>query len=53
MGEENFNYALIVTIDEFLEMLGVVILIRALLEYLEQHLGGLRIKFATNTTPTI
>ena len=45
-GEENFNYALIVTLEEFLEMLGVVVLIRALLEYIENHLGGLQIQFA-------
>lgn len=43
-GEENLNYALIVTIEEFLEMLGVVILIRALLEYIESELGGLRLQ---------
>mgnify|MGYP007073292503 CR=1 FL=1 len=44
-GEQNLNYALIVTIEEFLEMLGVVILIRALLEYIEEHLGGLELRF--------
>ena len=45
-GEETFDYALIVTIEEFLEMLGVVVLIRALLEYIEGHLGGLQISFS-------
>lgn len=44
-GEENLNYALIVTIEEFLEMLGVVVLIRALVEYIEENLGGLRLEF--------
>ena len=43
-GEENLNYALIVTIEEFLEMLGVVILIRALVEYIEAELGGLQLR---------
>ena len=32
----------------FVEMLGVVILIRALLEYIEEHLGGLQISFANH-----
>jgi hypothetical protein len=45
-GEENLDYALIVTIEEFLEMLGIVVFIRALLEYIEQQLGGLQVGFA-------
>lgn len=49
-GEENLDYALIVTIEEFLEMLGVVVLIRASLEYIESHLGGLQLEFATGRT---
>ena len=47
-GEENLDYALIVTLEELLEMLGVVILIRCLLEYIEQHLGGLNVRFAAS-----
>ena len=46
-GEENLNYALIITIEEFLEMLGVVILIRALLEYIEQEFTLLNLRFAS------
>jgi hypothetical protein len=46
-GEENLDYALVVTIEEFLEMLGVVVLIRATLEYIESNLGGLQFEFAT------
>ena len=49
-GEQNLNYALIVTIEEFMEMLGVVILIRALLEYIEEHLGGLQVSFPAQRT---
>ena len=44
-GEENLEYALIVTIEEFCEMLGVVIFIRGLLEYIEGHLGKLELSF--------
>lgn len=47
-GEENLDYALIVTVEEFLEMLGVVIFIRALLDYIETNLGGLQLQFAGN-----
>ena len=47
-GEENFKYALIVTVEEFLEMMGVVILIRALLEYIEQRFGRLEIHLSPN-----
>ena len=45
-GEENFDYAMIVTIEEFLEMLGIVVFIRALLEYIETNLGGLQLQVA-------
>ncbi len=47
-GEENLDYALIVTIEEMLEMLGVVILVRALLDYIEREFGDLRVEFARN-----
>jgi hypothetical protein len=47
-GEENLQYALIVTIEEFLEMLGIVVFIRALLEYIQTNLGGLQVEFAAN-----
>ncbi len=47
-GEENLDYALIVTIEEMLEMLGVVILVRALLDYIEREFGNLRLEFARN-----
>lgn len=46
-GEENLTYSLIITVEEFLEMIGVVILIRALLEHVQDQLGGLQISFAT------
>jgi hypothetical protein len=45
-GEQNFDYAMIVTLEELLEMLGVVVLIRCLLEYLETHVGKLQLQFA-------
>lgn len=49
-GEENLTYALVITIEEFLEMLGVVIFIKALLLYLESQPGGIRIAFPTTAT---
>jgi hypothetical protein len=49
-GEENLTYAMIITLEEFLEMLGVVIFIKALLMYIENHLGGLQIQFARPAT---
>ena len=48
-GEENLAYALIVTLEELMEMLGVIVLIRALLEYIEEHIGGLQLHFARRT----
>jgi len=47
-GEENLDYALIVTLEEFLEMLGIVVLIRSLLEYIQVHLGDLEVQFSGN-----
>jgi len=46
-GEENLTYALIITVEEFLEMIGVVILIRALVDYIQINLGGLRLNILT------
>jgi hypothetical protein len=47
-GEENLTYSLIITVEEFLEMIGVVILVRALVDYIHSNLGGLHISFAPN-----
>jgi hypothetical protein len=44
MGEENFAYALVITLEEACEMLGVVLLIYTLARYIEQQLGGWRIE---------
>ena len=44
-GEENLAYVMIITVEEFLEMLGVVVLIRALLEYICDDLRGLHVQF--------
>lgn len=45
-GEENLDYALIVTIEEMLEMLGVVVLVRGLLDYIEREFANLRLEFS-------
>jgi hypothetical protein len=42
-GEENFTYAMIVTVEEACEMLGVVVLIHALINYIHHELGPLRL----------
>jgi hypothetical protein len=47
-GEENFDYAMIVTLEEFLEMLGVVVLIRCLLEYIQTNFGRLELHSVSN-----
>jgi hypothetical protein len=41
-GQENFTYAMIVTVEEACEMMGVVILICALTDYLHHGLGPIR-----------
>lgn len=43
-GEENMGYALITTAEELLEMLGIVVLITALLNYLPTAVSGIRIR---------
>jgi hypothetical protein len=45
-GEENLDYALIVTLEELLEMLGIVVFVRSLLDHIERHLGGLQLQIA-------
>jgi hypothetical protein len=42
-GEANMGYALITTAEELLEMLGIVVLITALLNYLPTAVSGIRI----------
>jgi len=42
-GEENFMYALIATVEEFLEMAGVVVFIFALLSYMSFHLKDVQV----------
>ena len=55
-GEENFTYAMIITCEEFMEMLGVVIFIYALADYINTALGGIRLQFGSEpdheTRPT-
>lgn len=41
-GEETFAYAMIVTVEESCEMLGIVIFLHALVAYIHTELGGLR-----------
>ncbi|MBE9042510.1 hypothetical protein IQ235_17200 [Oscillatoriales cyanobacterium LEGE 11467] len=46
-GEDNFGYIALSTLEEMMEMLGIVLFIYALLAYLPQ-MGINRIKFAFN-----
>jgi hypothetical protein len=42
-GEENFLYSMIVTVEELCEMLGVVVFIHALLDYVDREIGTVRV----------
>ncbi|MBI1902127.1 MAG: hypothetical protein HYS13_13585 [Planctomycetia bacterium] len=46
-GQENLTYSLIVTVEEFMEMTGIVVFIKALVDYLACHLGEVRLHFGT------
>ena len=43
-GEQNMAYALIVSIEEFLEMMGVVVFIYALLSYMSLQIKGVDLR---------
>ena len=45
-GRETFGQALLVTVEEGLEMAGVIILINALLTYIHSYHGEVRLRFA-------
>jgi hypothetical protein len=45
-GEQTFVYAMIISVEELLEMLGVVIFIHALLAYVRSEFGVLQIGFS-------
>jgi hypothetical protein len=44
-GEPGFLHAMIFTVEEALEMCGVLLFIYALLHYLRQHVPGIRVEF--------
>ncbi|MEG4252499.1 hypothetical protein [Microcoleus sp. Pol10D4] len=39
-GQENVSYVIVTTLEEFLEMLGIVVFIHALISYIKTYLGG-------------
>jgi hypothetical protein len=43
-GRANFAYGAIATAEETLEMIGVLIAVRALLEYIRDHIGSVRLR---------
>jgi hypothetical protein len=47
-GEQTFAYVLVTTLEEFMEMLGVVIFIGALLEYLAVEVGEITVRFQSD-----
>ena len=54
-GMENVSYAIVATIEESLEMLGIVVFIHALISYIKVHLGGVSWNIyiqGKNTQPT-
>ncbi|MEG4058323.1 hypothetical protein QUA57_22865 [Microcoleus sp. Pol7_B2] len=40
MGQENVAYVIVTTLEEFLEMLGIVVFIHALISYIKTYVGG-------------
>ncbi|MEG4066274.1 hypothetical protein QUA42_02785 [Microcoleus sp. Pol11C2] len=40
MGQENVAYVIVTTLEEFLEMLGIVVFIHALTSYIKTYVGG-------------
>ncbi|MFQ4145273.1 hypothetical protein [Chlorogloeopsis sp. ULAP02] len=47
-GQDNIIYAVITTIEEFLEMLGIVIFIYALMSYISTHIKGISLNIIIN-----
>ena len=39
-GQKNVSYVIVITIEESLEMLGIVVFIHALISYIKTYLGG-------------
>ncbi|MCG8448106.1 MAG: hypothetical protein MI725_00825 [Pirellulales bacterium] len=52
-GEENLTYALIITVEESLEMLGVVIFIRGLVDYIHRELGGMSLQVGSSNSGSL
>ncbi|MFI4852428.1 MAG: hypothetical protein ACIAZJ_25240 [Gimesia chilikensis] len=51
-GEKNLLYALIITFEEAMEMLGVIIFIHASLEYLCEHVRSMEFSLPERSEPT-
>ena len=47
-GEQNFTYAFLTTIEETLEMLGIVVFLHALLTYLKRYVKTIQINISNN-----
>jgi hypothetical protein len=47
-GQTNLQYSLITTIEESLEMAGIITLVYSLLKYIKSEMSGIQIKFNRN-----
>lgn len=50
-GEQNMTFAMIQTIEEFLEMLGIVVFIYALLSYMSSYMKGVSLRVQLTVEP--
>ncbi len=50
-GEQTLGYAMIVTVEELCEMLGIVIFIHGLLDYIASRAGEIRIRIGNSRAP--
>ena len=49
-GRNNLTYSFLVTLEETLEMTGIIVFVYALLDYMTVNLGELRIRIRSNST---
>jgi hypothetical protein len=52
VGDRDFLFSLFVAVEEGFEMLGIIIFIHALMQYIQQHVGDVQIRFAEGAAIT-
>jgi hypothetical protein len=45
VGQDNFSYAMITNLEEVLEMIGILVFIYGLMEYIGSNIGRVQIEF--------